>query len=306
MLGMTARMTVGKRLAAIEARASRLVPAPEQPVLRMVREDPAALLTAAGMPPDPWQLDLLRSDAARLLLLCSRQAGKSTVAAALAIRTALLHPGSLILLLSPTLRQSGELFRAKVLPLWRALGSPLAERPPTQLTLELANGSRLISLPENEEGIRCYSGVTLLVIDEAARVSDALYRAVRPMLAVSQGRLIALSTPFGKRGWYYEAWSGPGKWARFQASARDCPRITTEFLAEERLELGERWFRQEYFLSFEDVIGALFSASTIAAMFDHDDPRPPLFGAGDVPESYLDTDTDMDVDVPALFGSGEF
>jgi hypothetical protein len=209
-----------------------------------------------------------------MLLLATRQGGKSTVAAGLAVRTALLEPGSLTLLLSPTLRQSGELFRAKVLPLWRALGSPLAGRAPTQLTLELANGSRVISLPENEEGIRCYSSVRLLVIDEAARVSDPLYRAVRPMLAVSKGRLIALSTPFGKRGWYWEAWSGKGPWSRVKVTADQCPRITPEFLAEERAELGERWFCQEYYCSFEEAVGAVFSQADIWYAQTDDDRDP--------------------------------
>jgi hypothetical protein len=225
------------------------------------------VLTAAALGPDPWQDGLLRSQARGLLLLCSRQAGKSTAAAAVAVRTALLQPGSLTLLLSPTLRQSGELFRAQVLRLWRALGSPLALRAPTQLTLELANGSRIVSLPENEEGIRCYSGVALLVIDEAARVSDSLYRAVRPMLAVSRGRLIGLSTPFGRRGWFYEAWTGTQRWERFKAAAQECPRIDPAFLAEERAALGDRWFRQEYECSFEDIVGAVFSGEDLAAAF---------------------------------------
>jgi hypothetical protein len=55
--------------------------------------------------------------------------------AALALRAALLEPPALILLLSPTQRQSGELFRANLLPLWRALGSPLAGRHPTRQEL---------------------------------------------------------------------------------------------------------------------------------------------------------------------------
>jgi hypothetical protein len=44
----------------------------------------------------------------------------------------------------------------------------------------------------------------MLVIDEASRVDDTLYLAVRPLLAVSGGRLVALSTPFGKRGWFHD------------------------------------------------------------------------------------------------------
>jgi hypothetical protein len=229
---------------------------------------PPLLLTDAGLTPDEWQADALASEDPRVLMLCSRQAGKSTVAAALALREAVLTPRSLVLLLSPTLRQSGELFRDKLLSLWSALGSPLRRRPPTALTLELANGSRVVSLPENEAGIRGFSGVGLLVIDEAARVADSLYKAVRPMLAVSGGRLVALSTPFGQRGWFYEEWEngGPG-WRRFRVRAQDCPRISPEFLEDERRALGDRWFNQEYMTSFEAVEGAFFDPAVIDAAF---------------------------------------
>jgi hypothetical protein len=274
------------------------------PLLGRLRADGAAALAEAGLAPDPWQADLLRSPAARLLVLCSRQAGKSTAAAALAVRTALLRRGSLTLLLSPTLRQSGELFRDKVLRLWRSLGSPLAARRPTQLTLELANGSRIVSLQENEEGIRGYSGVNLIVIDEAARVADALYYAVRPMLIVSRGTLVALSTPFGKRGWYYEAWTGGGRWERFRASARECPRIGREFLAEEHQELLDRWFRQEYLCSFEDLAGAVFSGDELAAAFAPSG-LVPLFPQGRVEEVPVHEDLG-DPAIEPLFGSGEF
>jgi hypothetical protein len=112
--------------------------------------DPALILKDAKLEPDPWQPNLLHSSADRILLLCSRQAGKSQSVAAVALKTALLEPGSLVLLLSPTLRQSGELFRDKVLTLYNALGCPVRPlRKPTQLMLELVNGSRIVSLPEN-------------------------------------------------------------------------------------------------------------------------------------------------------------
>ena len=211
------------------------------------------------------------------MLLCSRQAGKSQVAGALALVEALTRPRSLILLLSPTQRQSGELFRDKLLPLWRSLGRPLLDRPPTQLSLELSNGSRIVSLPGNEEGIRGYSGVRLLAVDEAARVPDDLYRSVRPMLAVSNGRLIAMTTPFGKRGFFYDEWSSDHAWERVQIKATDCPRITTEFLAEEREALGERWFNQEYLCSFEEMIGAVFRQEDIDAAFERGASLEPLF-----------------------------
>lgn len=199
--------------------------------------------------------------------MATRQGGKSAIAAALALNTALLKPGSLTLLVSRAQRQSGELFQDKVLRLFNSLGRPLATKQESALTMRLSNNSRIVSLPGDEETIRCYSGVDLLIIDEAARVPDALYFAVRPMLATSNGRLLALSTPFGKRGWFYEEWISNRKWERTRSTADQCPRISKEFLAEEREAMGDRWYNQEYFCSFEDTVGSLFSQADIDSMF---------------------------------------
>jgi hypothetical protein len=229
------------------------------------------------MAPDPWQVALLRSPARRILLLCSRQAGKSQVAAALALRAALLEPPALVLVLSRSMRQSGELFRGKLKPLYNALGRPVPTVQESALTMELANGSRVISLPGDEETIRCYSGVALLIVDEAARVPDDLYRSVRPMLAVSGGRLLCLSTPFGKRGFFHDEWHSARPWQRVRVTAEECPRITAAFLAEERQALGERWFRQEYCCSFEDTVDQVFQYEDVMAACAAD--VAPLFGA---------------------------
>jgi hypothetical protein len=259
--------------------ASRLAATPA-PLLTQLREDPARLLSLSGMPPDPWQAECLRREAAsgRMMLLCSRQAGKSLTAAALALRSALLSPPALVLLLSPTLRQSGELYRDKVLRLFNALGRPVPVVQESALQMTLGNGSRVISLPGAEGTIRGYSGVSLLVIDEAARVPDDLYRAVRPMLATSRGQLVCLSTPFGKRGWFWEEWVGTNSWHRLRVTAEQCPRIPADFLEEERQALGPRWYAQEYGCSFEETVDAVFLQSDIEAAFDETDE--PLFSGG--------------------------
>ena len=246
----------------------------EQEALERLRVDPARVMAGAGMLPDLWQEQLLRSDAAQVLLLASRQSGKSLVSAALALHTALVQPRAPVLLLSPSLRQSSELFR-KVLDLFNALDRPLRVTAESALRLELANGSRVVSLPGDEKNIRGYSGVALLVIDEAARVEDALYYAVRPMLAVSRGRLVALSTPFGKRGWFHDEWHGAGAWERVKVTADECPRIAPAFLAEERRALGERWFAQEYLCDFSECVDAVFAYGDIQAALSND--VQPLF-----------------------------
>ena len=130
------------------------------------------------------------------------------------------------------------------------------------------NGSRIISLPGTEQTIRGYSQVRLLVIDEAARVTDALYYAIRPMLAVSGGRLIALSTPAGKRGFFYEEYTAGLGWERVQVSAEQCPRISVAFLEEERSTLPALWFQSEYMCQFTELINAVFSEDDIDRMFE--------------------------------------
>src|SRR5262245_48235351 len=262
---------------------------------------PELILQRAGMTPDAWQTRVLKTRKAQILLLCSRQVGKTLVAAALALRTALLEAPALVLVLTPSERQSNEFIR-RIQELHEALRQPMntagrllsfheklaaeagkdngyfrlpAKTRESSLQLHLDNGSRIIGLPASEGKVRVYSSVALLLIDEASRVDDALYRAMRPTLAVSRGRLLALSTPFGKRGWFHNAWHGPGDWERVKVTAEQCPRIPAAFLAEERQALGERWFRQEYLCSFEDTVDAVFSYADIQAALS--DEVTPLF-----------------------------
>ncbi len=236
--------------------------------------DPARVMLTAGMQPDPWQAELLRSTASRHLLLCTRQGGKSTATAALAMWEALYNPPALILLLSPSLRQSQELFR-KVAEFYGALDRPVPAQQESALRLELSNGSRIVALPGSEATIRGYSGVRLLIVDEAARVDDALYYAVRPMLAVSGGRLVMLTTPFGKRGAFFDAWQSGDQWERVKVTAYDCPRISPQFLAEERAAVGDWWFNQEYMCEFSDTLDQVFAYEDVMAACN--DTIKPLF-----------------------------
>jgi len=237
--------------------------------------DPVQLAHGVGMDPDSWQADVLRSDHPRILLNVARQGGKSVTVATKAVHVAVYEPGSLTLLLSPSQRQSGELFR-KVLSVYKSLGRPIPAESENALSLTLENGSRVVSLPGTESTVRSYSAVRLLLVDEAARVPDEVIAAVRPMLAVSGGQLIALSTPYGMRGWWYEAWeNGGATWERIRIPASECPRISAEFLAEERAALGPWFYEQEYLCEFRSAGGQLFTEDMIRAMFTAD--VQPLF-----------------------------
>jgi hypothetical protein len=231
--------------------------------------DPVLVAREMGLDPDPWQEKFLRSPAPRTLLNASRQSGKSTVTGISAAHQALYEPGSLTLLLSPSQRQSHELFR-KALDAYRSIPTAIPITQESALRLELANGSRIVSLPGKETTIRGYSGVRLLAVDEAARVPDELYYTVRPMLAVSGGRLVALSTPFGTRGWWYQAWESEERWERYQIPASECPRISADFLDEERRSMGEWWYQQEYECTFLDAQTQPFGREDVERAFSEE------------------------------------
>ena len=244
--------------------------------------DPVRLMRQAVAEPDAWQRDLLRSAARQVILLCSRQSGKSTVTSILAVHQALFSPGSLTLIVSPSLRQSGELY-AKV----RAV---LRDTPTTQetaTTLRLANGSRVVSLPGSEKTIRGYSAPDLVIEDEASRVDDETHQSLRPMLAVSGGKLVLLSTPFGRRGHFFEVWEEGGPaWKRVTITAHDVPRIDPVWLEQERLAIGDFWFAQEYLCEFREAVDSVFRFEDIRAALD---PRvTPLFPTSPIGGAHAD------------------
>ena len=245
--------TTERRLAALEVAIS---PAP-------ARRSPVEVAHELSIVLDPWQRDLALSEWRQAVVLCSRQSGKSTIAGIIAITVALYAPGSTVLIVSPSERQSGLLFRS-VLKHYRRLGHPVAAEVENRLSLELANGSQVFALPGSEATVRGFSSVDLLIEDEASRVDDELHAAIRPMLAVSRGRLLLLSTPAGKRGHFYRAWAeGGADWHRTRITALDCPRIDPDWLAAERAASGDFWFRQEFLCEFLDDDTQLYATDLI-------------------------------------------
>src|SRR5436305_674350 len=85
------------------------------------------IMRGLGMEPDVWQIEVLESAHPRLLLCCSRQAGKSTVVAILGLAEAVFVPGTRVVLVSRSHRQSRELFRL-VTDFYGRMGCPMKKR----------------------------------------------------------------------------------------------------------------------------------------------------------------------------------
>lgn len=211
--------------------------------------NPVAFVESLGIVPDDWQREVLLSDE-DMLINIHRQGGKSTIVALKALWKAIFEP-TLIITLSPTQRQSGELFR-KVREAYDRVHPAIKPGLVVDnlLSFELENKARVVSLPGNEDTIRGYSAPGLVLIDEAARIDDNLFRSVTPMLSTSRGQLIMMSTPYGKRGVFYQEWCNPKGWKKILRTVDMCSRINREYLEKERQRLGDLWYRQEYYCEF--------------------------------------------------------
>lgn len=249
-------------------RISKLKKSLEEPPVKDLPQDIAGFASSIGVTLDDWQRDLCeivadKEKPARVFVLASRQSGKSYCTALASIFHALTVPNSTTLLLSPTLRQSSLLFR-RVIQFYKASGRPVKPLSESALQLRLENGAWVQALPANETNIRGISSVSLLVIDEFSRVPESLYFAVLPMLATMPvSKLIALTTPAGKRGIAWREYDSGEGWTRIKVTADKVPRISAEYLKEARARLGERYYNQEFFCSWVDSADSIFKDSVI-------------------------------------------
>jgi hypothetical protein len=226
-----------------------------------------------GFEPDAKQAEALDCGAKQVIINCSRQWGKSTVTAAKAVHVAHTRPESLVIVASRAERQSNEFLR-KAQSFVRRLGLPVKGDGKNRVSIALPNGSRIVGLPGRADTTVGFSAVSLLIFDEAALVKDDLYYELWPMLTVSDGDLWLLSTPAGRRGFFYNEWmKGGDEWFRVSVPATECPRISPEFLERVRKRLPEERFRQSYMCEFAGVPGALFREEDVLACL-RDDIEP--------------------------------
>jgi hypothetical protein len=261
--------------------------------------DPYRYMESLGWFAFEWQVEVLNPGIHRLILLCARQSGKSTVIAAKVVHRAKYFPGSLILLFAPTEDQSVELM-SKISVFMKMDPEIVLVRDSSE-TKKLLNGSRIKAFTSSPGSARGYSDPDIIVIDESSRVADELYLTIRPMMAGGKTDLLLLSTPAGKEGFFCNTWERPSDtWVKVYVRAQDIlhevlpneypefdseqwiedqrkrgvkayisPRHTREFLLEEFKEMNrnEFFFRQEYYCEFLNQLGAIFNMDDVDAAF---------------------------------------
>jgi hypothetical protein len=217
---------------------------------------------------DPWQWDLANDTSARIIVVASRQIGKTFTIATKVLGRFFAYTNQLILILAPTLRQSVELM-SKIQGMYKMIPGAPDLRFKTLSMTDDRSGNRIVALPGgNPDNVRGFSGPTCIVCDEAAFMRDKLYNTLRPMLMTSKGQLILISTPFWTSGFFYRIFTDTNEslgeeWSRYHVPATECPRVPQAFLDAELRALGPWWFNSEYMGVFQDPQNSLFHASDI-------------------------------------------
>jgi len=235
--------------------------------------DPTLIMRRAGLEPDEWQRSLLLSPRNRwYIVLCCRQgAGKTTAGAALLAHNAVAYPGSLSVCAAPTERQVKESMRRVHEMYAAARGESAREDDLLAMSLETSTGSRVVGISDVERTARGLAGVSLIVADEAARISPELYHTVTPFLSTTGGRLVMLSTPWLRRGYMYQEWrDGGDEYERVRIDAYQCPRIDPAFLARERRTKPASWFAREYLAEWGSSSDAVFDPEMVERIVDPD------------------------------------
>lgn len=219
----------------------------------------------------------------RVIMACGRQIGKTEMAAIKGLFYAVMNANTVTLIISPTQRQSGILFRRmkrfininSQLPEERRIPIATFIRRETQTVIEFENGSEIHSLPATEDGsnIRGFTA-NFIIIDEAAFVDDRVYSTISPMLATTKGILLLMGTPNGVNNFFYKAYSDRNlKFNPYHVVSSQSPLIDKAYLKQEQETLSDVEYRTEYLAEFLETVGVMFPLKTVEGCMKKDWPR---------------------------------
>jgi len=230
-----------------------------------LRQDPVVFAEVVlGFRAFPYQAELLRCRSKRIVACWARQTGKTTAIAVKVIHYAFTNADTTTLIVSRGLRQSMIMFG--VIEQF-ALAHPVLRRSvvkSTRTSIQLMNGSQIIALPCGPDGasLRGYTA-HLVVMDEAAFMpEDVIASVIFPMLATTNGKAVMLSTPWGRDHIFYRSFKNPNYWSQ-HVRAEECPRISKEFLEEQRYGIGDLRYKMEYEAEFVEDENSFFSQDLI-------------------------------------------
>lgn len=213
---------------------------------------------------DSWQRKVMDTRG-NICVRSSRQAGKSTIISIKAAEYAANNSNKLIMVIAAVERQSYLLFEKILNYLYGKYKKQIKTGSfrPTKHLIQLKNGSRIYALPAGTsgQGIRGYT-IDLLICDEAAYIGEDVFTAIIPALAVTKGDIWLLSTPKGKQGYFYSCFNDDN-YTKFHIRWEECPRISREFIEQQKKKMTRLQFEQEFGAEFLDELRQFFPTELI-------------------------------------------
>lgn len=262
---------------------------------------PNAYIKSLGFTPFMWQSDILSSWFSRKVINGARQSGKSTIISSKPCHKAKFFPGSLSIILAATEKQAVEDMEKIKDFICLDAQYPLVIRDSDSL-IELSNKSRVLVVPATEKAARGYSAPDIIILDEASRIEDGVYRSgVIPMLTDNEKcELLAISSPNGRAGFFFKA-NQSLRWERYEVRSpwdvldldmRLVPAMTEKKYQNLKMkeeirsyysprhknleeqqnnleEMGPLMYRQEYCCEFVEPEDQVFNYDDIAAAFEN-------------------------------------
>jgi len=218
---------------------------------------------------DAWQTNYLEMapECSRIAIAASRQSGKSTVTALFVAWCLMFIPNFTCVVASRSLRQASyylDKVREIVLMIIPRSSMPQLNR----LSMELPNGSTIISIPCAQPDAGRGFSPHLILLDEAAFAPEALFTAITPSVAATHGAIHMISSPNGRAGRFFDAFEGKSRdvWTSQRVRWTDCPRITQDQMDIEKIAMGDLYWRQEFMAEFVQPMGAFFGHSALLSL----------------------------------------
>jgi len=234
--------------------------------------------------PHDRQLLFHRSKARWRVLNCGRRWGKTQCAVAEGIRLSTIAEKQRGWIVAPTYSLSQEGWRTfkEITPVMLIKDELKAERK-----FVLINGSEIeFKSADNEGGLRG-AGLNWAILDEASRIKEDSWNALRPALSDKHGKGIFISTPKGKN-WFYRIYLlGKDKKENYEAwhfPSSTNPYFPIEEYKEAKENYPADWFSQEYEANFLDDLAAVFRniESSIKGEFEEPIAGKTYYGGVDV------------------------
>ena len=233
------------------------------------------LQAVTGFNPHVGQNEILRCASREITIAAGRRWGKSAVCAYLALKT-ILEDNKRVWIVAPTYDLTHKVFEYVVRWYGKCLPSQtegVSYKPYPRI--RTPRGSILECRSTDSPTGLLGEEVDLEIVDEAARIPRHIYDTyLYPVTSSRQGRILKISTPFGKN-WFYEHWvRDKATDGSFSFPSNANPHFPSGEWERAREMLPEQVFRQEYQALFLEEAASVFRGIPAVVGDTLEDVRP--------------------------------